>query len=293
MTRVRARRAAVVGLSGAVIVFGAVAWSACYYADWSLDTPSEDASQEHPVDSQTSGPDASLEGSPGADAATEDTAKDGGLTWCQTQGKHSFCADFDEGQAALGWTTEVLSTSGSIKLDGAFFQSPPDALLTTLPSGANVTALYEKIFSTSETTWAFAFDVRIDSIDAGTGGGDYGFARIWGASQSRITLHTNGVTVWMDQDIPTVDAGSFSTHPVNVAPPVGTWQRFEIKASFAGSTHTVDVLAGVPGVNVCTFNLESSFAKGSPEFDLGIETFGSGLEGSAMRYDDVLIDVTP
>jgi hypothetical protein len=269
--------------------------SGCHYDDWSLPAASIDAAAhdapaqlDAPGDVAT-GPDAG----PILEAAVE--AEASAPTWCQTQGVHSFCADFDEGQADLGWTMPDLSAGGSIKLDSAFTTSAPDSLLTTLigSSAGSTTALLAKNFPTSQSSWAFAFDLRIDSIMAGTSGGDYSVARIWGGSQSRVTLHTNGNTIWMDEDIPTVDSGSFSSHAVSMPVPVGMWQRFEIDVSLGNPTRVVNVLAGPTRTNVCTFTLTSTFVNGSPEFDLGVMSFGTNTAGCSARYDDVLIDVAP
>jgi hypothetical protein len=285
-------------LREAAAILFALGTSGCFYSDWSLDTPSAD-----------SGPDARREAST-ADVTTDtaapppeaspilDATPDGETstpTWCQTQGKHSLCADFDEGNAALGWTTQLLSTSGTMMLDSTFVVSPPDSLLTgLLPTGAaTTTALFEKIFSSKATTWVFAFDVRIDSLNAGTSGGDFGIARIWGASQNRLTVHTDGTLVWVDVDIPTVDAGSFARQNANLQAPIGAWQRIEIDVSFSGTSHVVEVLAGAARSNVLNFTLSNSFQNGDPEFDLGLVTFGAGTMGSDTRYDDVIIDVTP
>jgi hypothetical protein len=279
----------------------AAAVAACHYDDWSLDEPdgADDASRP-PRDGSSDGASGDARVSDAAEPPPVDAPAEADgptTTWCGTQGHHSLCADFDEGLASKGWTTQLLSTSGTMTLDPTIVVSAPDALLTTLgPAGATTaTALFEKTFGSKATTWAFAFDVWIDSIDEGTTGGDFGFARIWGGSGSRIPLHTNGSSVWVDEDIPTVDAGSFVMHTSSLPPPIGMWERVEIDVSFAGTTHTVNVLWGTGTVRntVASFALSSSFENGNPEFDLGLVTFGKSTDGSATRYDDVIIDVAP
>lgn len=108
-----------------------------------------------------------------ADGSADAGAPDASREWCDQPGnKHDFCDDFDNDDAAAGWT--IGSTDGSTIAFTASSDSPPTALdLSTvpLPPGvATVAGLYEQ-FSQTFVHVRFAVDVRFMSLDLETQGG--------------------------------------------------------------------------------------------------------------------------
>jgi hypothetical protein len=250
--------------------------------------------------------------SPPVDSATDssaagDASNDAPTTFCATrQPQPLFCADFDEGVLAQGWSY-VHTVGGSLALDTSDFTSPPAAMIAqsgiiTMPNATVDVAAYRSFTLGGQTfTGTVEADLRVDKTDAaggvavlaqigladGGGGGDY-FLQLVTGSNGGAPLSCSVNEIYFS-------AGMSSTpvrHPVAQTIALRTWTHIalSVTAPFAGGAGTATL--SINGAQVGTAGITVPVRNFAPTIGVGLLYVLTPSNGWSAIFDDVTFNGT-
>ncbi len=232
-------------------------------------------------------PPALPEAGPPSDASGDDASVDA-TTLPGCAGTHALCDDFDLGLDAGRWTGSTLFNGGTLALSPDA-ESPPNALEIAVParSGNNVYASLDKVVNATITHIVCAFDVfpairepmngeYVDVIDI-----TFAPSVIGQNEHVRIRLRTLGDSL--------LEYGGYMALAYSVtALGTGAWRHLVLDADLAKSSITVEV----DGVKTTQSPTHTVTVATSATIHFGVADSFS-FDGSLLRYDNVVCDVTP
>ena len=209
-----------------------------------------------------------------------------------------FCDDFDEGALATPWD-QITHVDGTETLNGAFYTSPPNALLAGVtaesPSASIDVAAY-KSFPAEQgvaATWTLAFDFRIDAADTSSNSDSVLAAiQLWNGSAAwDLELEVSYVaasgdfSASMTEDSPEVD------HAASAHLKMSAWTRVALSIALpVGSGGATPATLSFDGAVVASATVHVSTTDPIPEIVLGATYATPAAGGWAVRYDDVTFD---
>ena len=225
-------------------------------------------------------------GAPDGDGAPVDAATLG--PWCSANATAAtFCDDFSGPALTSGWRIEVSARGGTGTLDPDVNQSPPSAFKVlvdpTDSEGAGFALMRD--FPAATTRSTFAFDVRVDDLQAGKTSVTLTLARLTFASGYALdlVLRSDGAVL---VERPAGTAGAVE-HPLKAKLTAMTWSRIEIDVLATGSVGLQ--LAGADALGA-SFSSASS-ASGTVTLRLGAPSAAGGSATRIAHFDDVVVDV--
>lgn len=230
----------------------------------------------------------SQDASDGGDAAFSEAGEAG--TFCERQDpKPTFCDDFDRGSALLGWRTSI-DEPDSIDLDPVAASEPFSAILRKRIEGCTPLSMEHDF----EPNKRLRVSYKIMPTHTVDGGSIRGF---FGALQLR-DAQGNGCNFVFDRQSDSAmgfeehvlgDTSGAQYHKATRSPPRNEWSQFEL---------TFEAVDGAPGLvaNVKVDDAPAMTNEALLSCRLGgISTVSLSLncvaEGSALRVDDVVVDV--
>jgi hypothetical protein len=230
------------------------------------------------------------------DAMNGDGAPDGSeasaLGFCASLGaSHTFCDDFDEGPYGTGFASLHTSMHASMGLDGAEYTSPPFSFFATIDAGTSSDDAFMVRDFGSGSAMTYAFDFRMDEWTVG-------YSAVMAAIVlddntpmiHTFTVYTTDTYTSLEEEIPG-DAGStFIDHKFSTPLQLATWVRISFTIDLGAKTCSA-MLNGTTVVP--TTPLDSSWAPGDLEMNLGFIYLGGETSGWKGHWDNVVVDVSP
>ncbi len=214
--------------------------------------------------------------------------------WCagpDAGAGHQFCADFDEGNVALGWDGLTQAGSGVASLDLASASSPPASFRSMVPPdlGGTVSAQasLHKAFAPVTSRAVVRFDILTDALPSG--GTAERVALLSFSSMALALLVLEGQPIMLAEDNLLDGGARVATFDASVAPkPV--WATVQIELDVAASAGTRDaVRVLIDGSMVLTATLPENVV-GSASLYLGLSGL-AGSKGATVHFDNVTVDV--
>ncbi len=222
------------------------------------------------------------------DGGTSDSA-----TFCAQHISATFCADFDESDAAQsGFTGSVASGGGFFSLDHVEFRSPPGSLFAgsfALEAGTQSFGDVARTTTITPTTSAtLDLDLFADQLPPATAPIEALAIVFESPTRSALQLNLSTTNGNVGEEIVQLDGGkSFYPHNLADAFPTGAWTHVTIALSF--STRQVTVTIGTAAPIVATIN--SDFVTGIAQLNVGNAYAPGPSPGSALHYDNVVLNV--
>jgi hypothetical protein len=223
-------------------------------------------------------------------------------TWCAALSRRPlFCADFDEGAIAPGWTAVHMS-GGSISLDATDFQSPPDALIVDSAVVASTkpmvdVAAYRSFAVTGRATFVGALDLdfRVDRADAPGGVAvlaQLGLVDGGGAAyllQVVVTSNGSGPLSIGVSELAT-RTGKVVAHPLKQSVALKTWTHVAVSltAPFGGGAGTAAF--GLDGMFVERIAVTVPLQNRTQTIGVGITYASAPSTGWTAIFDNVTFD---
>jgi hypothetical protein len=213
--------------------------------------------------------------------------------WCtgDAGAGHQFCADFDEGNVALGWDGLTQAGSGTASLDLGRASSLPASFLSMVPpdlGGAiGAQALLHKAFGSITSRAVVRFDILTDVLPSS--GTAERLALLSFSTTALALLVLEGQPITLSEDDLGDGGARVATFTASVGPkPV--WATVQLELDVAGSTNGGDsVRLLIDGSVVLTAMLPEKPAGGASLF-LGLNGL-PGSKGATVHYDNVTVDV--
>jgi hypothetical protein len=222
------------------------------------------------------------------DAATAD-----GAPYCEQHKSSTFCADFDESDAAqFGFTGSILTDGGLLSVDDLVSESPPGSLHAgsgPLNSGDQAFGDVQRTTGLTPTSSVtLDFDVMADTSPPASSPLE-SLAIIFASStRSALQLNLTATSAVLGEEIVQVDGGKeFFPHLLANAIP-GSWTHVTISIDSSMRTVTVTV-NGAPSLMATSFN--AAFTFGPVAINVGNAFAPGPSPGSSVHFDNVLLNI--
>jgi hypothetical protein len=239
----------------------------------------------------------------GADAAADAGADVDAGPFCQAQGRHTFCADFDEVGVDSAWADggpapwTRVQADGVVKQDPSVFVSAPMSLRTLLPANLAGFARLRTVLPLPTTTMRFAFRLRVDGAPQPVDGGGPASTQLFsfGFPGYVVQLALVGASsLVVEESTVCLDAGCGKGNGTMLGSPLpllGAWADVAMNATF--STPTSGTLAvSLNGAQIGTLALGPPSAFQPNVFcTAGLNAPGSSAADIEAHYDNFLADV--
>ena len=230
------------------------------------------------------------------DAADAADGKETGtvLAFCASQaGKHTLCADFDEGGITSGGFTKSTPNGTMVVLDGTQFQSAPNSMMASTPKALTgtdrVEAILQKTLFRTPASFSLAFDIRLGSCVV-TGGALTLFVASPAAGHVYGFLITGSNTFAFTEQH-SLDSGLVGPKNTQVLPELvpGAWTKVALNVSYVPDGGTLSV--HVDGMEIANKSLVQAIVPdGKVVLNLGAN--GSGpTEACVVYFDNLVFDV--
>jgi len=233
------------------------------------------------------GVDATLDAS--SDAAADAADADATLRFCQAF-TGVFCDDFDKKPIDQMWNTLAASAGGTIALDSAMPNSPPNALVVAAAQDAAFAYVSKTIAGAVGNVHHIGFAIRLAERDDTAGlftlkhsGPGKPVLRwsVGGGAPKHSYVEENGLPA---------DAGTSIVHSSPRVPPANVWMRVAIDVDFTNRTFEMRW----DGESIMSFTFDPHVELDAPSLSilLGV-VYVSAPTGGVWRvlYDDVLYRV--
>jgi hypothetical protein len=214
--------------------------------------------------------------------------------FCAQHASATFCADFDESDAAQsGFTGSIASGGGFFSVDHVEFRSAPGSLLAgsfALDSGAQSYGDVQRTTAITPTTSAtLDFDLFADQLPPLTSTIESLAIVFESPTRSALQLNLNTTNGNVGEEIVQLDGGkSFYPHYLAGAFPTGAWTHVTIALTFS-PTREVSVTIGSAAPIVSPIN--SEFVTGTAQLNVGNAYAPGPSPGSTLHYDNIVFNV--
>jgi hypothetical protein len=217
---------------------------------------------------------------------------DGGAGACAS----AFCADFDDGDLARGWTALKNSAdAGTFTLDELFAASPPRsakiAIGATSPDCADVRL--ERTFSASVRVAELQFAVRLGDADGGSFSGTTvaELSVSLGESSEAFVLELDPDGALLQERHAPAEGGASEFFPLPRIP-TSTWAHVDLVIDLTSRVFSLRV-DGKKMIDATALPTPLSGPGDGAFVALGASCLIQNVGPNEMRFDDVIVGLTP
>jgi len=297
-----------------LLVLATAVWVGCYdFGSVSGQPPSEGgASSGSGSGAVGDGGAGESGGSSGSSSGGASSGGDASAAFCASLSPApTFCEDFEQASWASHWD-QLIQQNGSVTVDSVLpFSNQPDSLLTqtsaALSGQATEADALKQLaaYQGKAIHLTASFEMNVQEWDSASSGQVIAFEIIFKNSSAQFnqivlnlgSLGSTGVTAQIAENAQGVDGGGagYNSYPFGTHPPTKQWTKIDVDLVVASPTGS--------GSNVITVKLDGApqlsqqalgvpLQGGVPWVHLGIGYVATPSSGWAVRYDNLVVDVT-